>query len=290
MLSDSEMKRTNIFSVDVEDYYQVEAFANLIEQESWGSYECRVERNMDIILSLLDEAKVKSTFFVLGYVAKKYPHLIEKMHKEGHEIASHGMTHRMIYKQKPEVFRSETFDSKSLLEDIIQSEVYGYRAATYSITSNSLWALDIISEAGFVYDSSIFPIHHDRYGIPGSPIDPYLITTPLGKELLEFPISVLEKYSVHLPFSGGGYFRLFPYWLSKWGLRSINKASRDFVFYIHPWEVDASQPVMKGINQSTKFRHYVNLDKTECKLRRLLKDFKFDTMINVLSNNFPDKT
>lgn len=283
------MNKTNVFSVDVEDYYQVEAFANLVDQKSWDSYDCRVERNMDIILTLLDNANVKSTFFVLGYVAKKYPHLVEKMHREGHEIASHGMTHQLIYKQSKDVFRKETFDSKALLEDIIQSNVYGYRAATYSITNKSLWALDILNDAGFTYDSSIFPIHHDRYGIPGSPIDPYLIKTPLGNELLEFPISVLEKYSVRLPFAGGGYFRLFPYWLSKWGLRSINKDSRNFVFYIHPWEVDPSQPVMDGISRSTKFRHYVNLDKTSTRLEKLLNDFKFDTMINVLKNNFPEK-
>lgn len=283
------MNKTNVFSVDVEDYYQVEAFSHLVEQKTWDSYDCRVERNMDIILSLLDDANVKSTFFVLGYVAKKYPRLVEKMHNEGHEIASHGMTHRLIYKQEQDVFRKETFDSKALLEDIIQSKVYGYRAATYSITNKSLWALDTLSDAGFTYDSSIFPIHHDRYGIPGSPIDPYNIKTPSGKELIEFPISVLEKYSVRLPFAGGGYFRLFPYWLTKWGLRSINKASRNFVFYIHPWEIDPTQPKMKGISNFTKFRHYINLDKTTHRLSALLKDFKFDTMINVLKNDFPEK-
>ncbi len=283
------MKNENVFTVDVEDYYQVEAFSNIVAQESWGTYECRVERNTDKVLKLLDESKVKSTFFVLGYVAKKYPNLVERIHKEGHEIASHGMTHRLVYNQQPEVFKKETIDSKKLLEDIIQSPIYGYRAATYSITNKSLWALDILCDAGYIYDSSIFPLQHDRYGIPGSPIDPYLIKSPQEQEIIEFPISILEKFSTRLPFSGGGYFRLFPYWLSKWGLKSINKVNRNFVFYIHPWEVDPEQPKMKNISKTTKFRHYVNLDKTENKLTKLLNDFEFKTMFEVLKMIYPEK-
>jgi len=279
---------SNVFSIDVEDYYQVEAFSNIVSQEAWPEYECRVEKNTDNMLQLLDDADVKSTFFVLGYVAKKYPSLIRRIHDAGHEIASHGMTHRLIYKQTPEVFRQETFDSKALLEDIIQSDVYGYRAATYSITKNSLWALDILYEAGYRYDSSIFPMMHDRYGVPGSPVDPYIIKSPEGNELIEFPISVLERFSFRLPFAGGGYFRLFPYWLTKWGLRSINKSKRDFVFYIHPWEIDPSQPVMGDISSSTKFRHYVNLRKTESRIKKLLKDFSFDTMKNVIESKKPE--
>jgi len=283
------MNVKNVFTVDVEDYYQVEAFAKIVNQDSWNDYECHVEKNTDKILNLLNDTNVKSTFFVLGYVAKKYPQLIERIHKEGHEIASHGMTHRLIYNQTPEVFKEETFSSKALLEDIIQSPIYGYRAATYSITKKSLWALDILCDAGYVYDSSIFPIQHDRYGIPGSPIDPYLLTSPSGKKILEFPISVLEKYSIRLPFAGGGYFRLFPYWFTKWGLKSINKVKRNFVFYIHPWEVDPTQPVMKNISKATKFRHYVNLNKTEHRLNKLLNDFSFDTMVNVLKKQFPNQ-
>jgi len=282
------MERSNVFSVDVEDYYQVEAFSNIVSQDSWDNYECHVEKNTDQMLQMLNDADVKSTFFVLGYVAKKYPQLVERIHQAGHEVASHGMTHRLIYKQTPAVFKTETVDSKALLEDIIQAPVNGYRAATYSITNKSLWALDILCDAGYLYDSSIFPIHHDRYGIPGSPIDPYIITAPSGKQLVEFPISVLEKGALKLPFAGGGYFRLFPYWLSKWGLKSINKASRDFVFYIHPWEIDPSQPKMENISRSTRFRHYVNLDKTEARLNRLLADFEFDTMVNVLHKHFPE--
>lgn len=283
------MDKMNVFTIDVEDYYQVEAFTNIISPESWGNYECRVERNTDKILDLLNNTKVKSTFFVLGYVAKKYPRLVERIHKEGHEIASHGMTHRLIYNQSEKVFRKETFDSKALLEDIIQSSIYGYRAATYSITNKSLWALDILCDAGYLYDSSIFPIKHDRYGIPGSEIDPYIIQSPLGKDIIEFPISVYEKYSIRLPLAGGGYFRLYPYWLTKWGLKAINKDDRNFVFYIHPWEIDPLQPVMSNISKSTKFRHYVNLNKTEHRLNKLLNDFKFDTMFNVLKKEFPKR-
>lgn len=281
------MSISNTFTIDVEDYYQVEAFSDLVSQDAWDSYDCRVEKNTDQILAMLDDVGVKSTFFVLGYVAKKYPKLVERIHAQGHEVASHGMTHRLIYKQSEKVFRQETLDSKALLEDIIQDRVNGYRAATYSITKKSLWALDVLYEAGYLYDSSIFPMHHDRYGIPDSPVDPYIVTAPSGGQLVEFPISVLEKFSLRLPFAGGGYFRLFPYWLTKWGLGSINNASRNFVFYIHPWEIDPDQPEMKGISRSTKFRHYVNLNKTEHRLKKLLKDFQFDTMINVLSERFP---
>jgi polysaccharide deacetylase family protein (PEP-CTERM system associated) len=275
---------SNAFTVDVEDYFQVEAFSRAIDRASWDTYELRVERNTMMLLDLLDEHRVLGTFFVLGWVAQKQPALVREIADRGHEIASHGMSHRLIYSQTPEVFRDETRHSKQLLEDICQRPVVGYRAATYSITNRSLWALDILCEEGFSYDSSIFPMRHDRYGIPDAEPYPHLLTTPAGYRLVEFPISVSRFGRLKLPVAGGGYFRLFPYGLTRWGLRRINEAGHEFVFYLHPWEIDPDQPRIGNAGVTSRFRHYINLERTYSRLSMLLRDFSFTTMRNVLQS------
>lgn len=272
----------NAFTVDVEDYFQVEALSSAIKTKDWEKYDCRVEKNTHLILQLLSDVKKKGTFFVLGWIAKRYPELIRMIAEQGHEVASHGMSHQLIYNQNQDIFRKETIDSKSLLEDIVQKPVEGYRAATYSITKRSLWALDILVEAGFKYDSSIFPMKHDNYGIADINPVPHLLTTPNGHQLVEFPISTLKNKLLTIPIAGGGYFRLFPYFFSRWGLSQINKQQRPFVFYIHPWEVDPTQPIVPNISRFSKFRHYNNLQKCEARLSRLTQDFEFNTMKSVL--------
>jgi polysaccharide deacetylase family protein (PEP-CTERM system associated) len=233
---------------------------------------------------MLAERDIKGTFFVLGCVARRHPGIVRDIQAAGHEVASHGLTHRLVYSQTPEVFRRETRESKAILEDQCQVPVRGYRAATYSITSRSMWALDVLCEEGFAYDSSIFPMRHDRYGVPGAPVRPYRVSTPSGYELVEFPISVLKYGGVTLPVAGGGYFRLFPYSLSRWALGRLNARGQPFVFYLHPWEIDPGQPRIDAASASSRFRHYVNIDRCEERLSRLLADFRFGTMADVLAD------
>ncbi len=273
----------NSFTVDVEDYFQVEAFSQTIDRKDWESYESRVVNNTMRILDLLDAYSTSGTFFVLGWVAKRNPELVREINSRGHEVASHGMSHKLIYNQTQDEFRQETFDSKKLLEDIIQKEVRGYRAATYSITKKSFWALDILCEAGYKYDSSIFPILHDRYGIADINTKPHVITTPSNNRIIEFPISVFKNKIFNIPISGGGYFRLFPYRVTKYLLGLLNKKKLPFIFYIHPWEVDPHQPEISNIKFSTKFRHYNNISCCEDRLGKLLGDFKFSTASDVLN-------
>lgn len=272
----------NVFTIDVEDYYQVQAFADVVDKGRWDKYESRVENNTHRLLDLLDTHSVKGTFFVLGWVARRHPRLVREIADRGHEVASHGMSHTLVYTQTPEVFRAETRDSKALIEDICQRPLIGYRAATYSITQRSLWALDILHEEGFKYDSSIFPMRHDRYGIPEAHPYPHALRTPAGYSLAEFPISVSRFGKFKLPVAGGGYFRLFPYALTKWGLGQINQAGHEFVFYLHPWEVDPKQPRIQHASALSRFRHYLNLARTQPRLDRLLRDFSFTTMQDVL--------
>ncbi|TGN41513.1 XrtA system polysaccharide deacetylase [Marinobacter confluentis] len=271
----------NALTIDVEDYFQVAALAEAVRREDWHSMEYRVEANTQRILSLLDRHNAKATFFTLGWVAEKSPELVRTIQKEGHEIASHGYSHQLIYNQTPEVFREETRRSKAILEDITGKPITGYRAASYSITNESRWALDILAEEGFVWDSSIFPVRHDRYGMPGTPRWPHKLTTDKGYELAEFPLSTLKLPGYTLPIAGGGYFRLFPYWFSRWGLGSINRQGQPFVFYLHPWEVDPEQPRL-DVKWFSRFRHYNNLNVCEARLSKLLGHFPFTTMSNVL--------
>lgn len=273
----------NALTVDVEDYFQVSAFAKSVDQNDWDKYPLRVEKNTRRLMDMFDEAQVKATFFVLGWVADRNKGLIQEIAERGHEVASHGYSHQLIYNQSPAVFREETIRSKLLLEDIIQAPVRGYRAASYSITQNSLWALDILAEAGFDYDSSIFPVRHDRYGIPDAEEKPHVLKTPQGHSLLEFPLSTAKIFNYKLPVAGGGYFRLYPYALTRAGLRQVNARQQPFIFYLHPWEIDPDQPNIEA-GWFSRFRHYNNLDKCELRLQRLMKDFQFGTAWQVLNS------
>ena len=274
----------NALTVDVEDYFHVSAFTDSISRSDWHKHSLRVERNTHTLLDLFDEHNVKATFFVLGWVAERATDLIREIGSRGHEVGCHGFSHQLVYEQSQDVFREETRRSKALLEDISQVPVRGYRAASYSITNRSLWALDILAEAGFVYDSSVFPVHHDRYGIPDAPRFPYQLTTPNGQSLVEFPLSTANLFGYQLPMAGGGYFRLYPYALTRAGLRQINnKANKPFIFYLHPWEIDADQPRIQA-GWLSRFRHYNNLDKCESRLRILMSEFQFTTTWNVLKD------
>src|SRR5579884_1501291 len=208
----------NAFSVDVEDYFQVAALASAIPRDSWARRESRVERNTQVLLDLLAERGIRGTFFVLGWIAERHPALVKRIAAAGHEVASHGFSHQLIYTQTPGEFREETSRSKRLLEDLVGAAVIGYRAASFSITRRSLWALDVLIDLGFRYDSSIFPIRHDRYGIPGAAPEPGALEAPSGRSIVEFPMSAATFLGVKVPVSGGGYFRLLPYWVTRWGL------------------------------------------------------------------------
>ncbi|MGZ6434676.1 MAG: XrtA system polysaccharide deacetylase [Pseudobdellovibrionaceae bacterium] len=371
----------NILTIDLEDYFQVHAFSDIIKFEDWGNYECRIERNVERILEILSDAGhnsnfktqnsklndsvpspqhlvahsfnnsltqgVKATFFVLGWIAERYPGLVKRIQKEGHEIACHGYAHKLIYTQSKEEFRQDIRKAKAILEDITGCEVIGYRAPSYSITNKSQWAFEALAEEGFKYDSSIFPIRHDFYGMPDAPRFPFIIslngnsnsefsmlncqlntfqnsklitqrsdfkpqssvlkasdvsapqhgsTASLNnslthslinsKGLIEFPISTVKVLGTNFPISGGGYFRLFPYPIIKRALKSINqKENKPFIFYVHPWEFDPDQPRIKGAANLSKFRHYVNLDKTEFRFEKLLSDFQFSTIRQILIQN-----
>ena len=267
----------NALTVDVEDYFHVAALAPNIHRDSWDSRESRVVGNTRKLLTIFEHFNVRGTFFVLGWVAERYPRLIKDVAAGGHEIACHGYSHRLVYEQSPKEFYEETFRSKNLLEEITGAAVLGYRAASYSIVRKSLWALDILVELGFLYDSSIFPVRHDRYGIPNAERAPHRMATPTGKSIVEWPLATARILGFRLPVAGGGYFRLLPYWLSRWGLASINRRElRPFVFYLHPWEIDPAQPRVSA-SWLSRFRHYTNLGKCEERLRRLLGEFRFGT-------------
>jgi len=268
----------NALTVDVEDYFHVAALAPSISPDSWISRESRVVGNTQKLLSIFEQFDVRGTFFVLGWVAERYPQLVSDIAARGHEIACHGFSHRLVYEQSPEEFYAETLRSKTLLEDITGSPVIGYRAASYSIVRKSLWALNILVELGFVYDSSIFPVRHDRYGIPNAERVPHRMSTPNGASIVEWPLATAKILGFRLPVAGGGYFRLLPYWLSRWGLDSINRSElQPFIFYLHPWEIDPAQPRVAA-SLLSRFRHYTNLGKCEERLKRLLDDFRFGTV------------
>jgi polysaccharide deacetylase family protein (PEP-CTERM system associated) len=272
-------------SVDVEDYFHVAAFAKAVSPSQWDSMPSRVVNNTNKLLDIFDEKGIKSTFFVLGWVAEREPELVKRIASRGHEIASHGYSHQLIYSQTQAVFREETYKSKAILEDIIQQPIHGYRAASYSITKKSLWALDILSELGFTWDSSIFPIYHDNYGIPDTPTNPYQIKLRTGKTLTEFPITAANAFGLSIPAAGGGYFRQFPYVVFK---KLFQMASENGqvpkIFYLHPWEIDPDQPRFENASWFSRFRHYTNLDKCESRLNRLIDDFQFGTMTESLAN------
>ena len=263
----------NYLTIDVEDYYHVSAFEHTVGHKKWDHYTSRIERNVRIILDILEDKNIQGTFFVLGWIAEKYPELVKDIHNRGHEIGCHSYYHRLIYNLTPEEFREDTRRAKDILEQIIGCKVSGYRAPSYSLTKNSMWALDILQELGFKYDSSIFPVYHDRYGIPEAPRFKYILP---DNDLTEYPISTSLIFGKKVPVAGGGYFRLFPYAVTKYLLEKINqKENQPFIFYIHPWEIDPEQPRINGAGIISRFRHYNNLSRTLERFRRLLEDFDF---------------
>lgn len=271
----------NAFTVDVEDYYHVAALASAVSRDSWSSRESRVERNTERLLAVLEEKSVHGTFFVLGWVAERSPLLARRIAAAGHEIACHGFSHQLIYRQSRQEFREETARAKGLLEDATGRPVLGYRAASFSIVRDTLWALDDLIDLGFRYDSSIFVIRHDRYGIPDASPVPGRVTAPSGRSIMEFPMAPTRFLGLKVPVTGGGYFRIFPYGVTRAGLRRINAAGRPFAFYLHPWEIDPGQPRVK-VGAVSRFRHYTNLSRCEARLRRLLGEFTFRPMAEVL--------
>ncbi len=266
---------TNALTIDVEDYFQVSAFAPYIARADWEQRECRVERNVDRILALLDEHDTEATFFTLGWVAERYPQLVRRIAEQGHEIASHGYGHQRASDLSPAEFRADIEHAKAVLEDLSGSEVAGYRAPSFSIGPGNLWALEALARAGHRYSSSIYPIRHDHYGMPDAP----RFAHQAADGLIEVPITTLRLFNRNLPSSGGGYFRLLPYALSRWMLRQVNSADGESaVFYFHPWEIDPDQPRIAGIDRKTRFRHYVNIHRMERRLQSLLGDFKWGRM------------
>ncbi|HHT9124504.1 MAG TPA: XrtA system polysaccharide deacetylase [Candidatus Brocadiia bacterium] len=281
MISKKE-KFVNAITIDVEDYFQVSNFASIIPYKAWNNYKLRVVENTQKILSILDEYNTKATFFVLGWIAERIPELVKEIFEKGHEIASHGYAHQLIYDQNPYSFRMDVARSKRILEEITGSKVNGYRAPSFSITNKTRWTLKILLEEGYQYDSSIFPIqYHDRYGMPNA--NPFLHLIKLGEmdELIEVPLSTTKAFGRRFPIAGGGYLRLLPYTFMKWGIRRINKQGYPAIIYLHPWELDADQPRVE-VDWVTRLRHYGNISKTESKLRRLLSDFKFSTIQSVI--------
>lgn len=282
---------THAMTVDVEDYFHVAAFAKVINPSDWHQWPSRVEANTDKLLQLFADHNLKITFFVLGWVAEKHPQLVKRICAQGHELASHGYSHQLVYRQTPDVFRAETAKSKQILEDLAQRPVTGYRAASYSITRKSLWALDVLAELGFTWDSSIFPTRHDNYGIPGSPEEPYKIITSKGAQLTEFPLTTAKVLGLSVPAAGGGYFRQYPYALSRWLFkRASQNQTRPQIFYLHPWEIDPDQPRVPNANWFSNFRHYTNLKRCLPRLEQLLADFQFGTMSASLGSVTISKT
>lgn len=276
----------NAMTIDVEDYFQVSAFDTVLPRSRWEGMESRVVGNTERLLDIFGEHRVRATFFVLGWVAERFPALVRAIAAQGHEIASHGYGHALVYDQAPEGFREDIRRSKAVIESACGAEVRGYRAPSFSITNRSLWALDILIEEGFDYDASIFPIHHDRYGIPSSPRHPYRIERRAGS-LVETPGSTTAWGPFNVPVAGGGYFRILPYAWTKWGIGRVNRRDRrPAIFYLHPWEIDPAQPRL-GAGAVSAFRHYRNLDRTEGRLRRLLTDFQFDTLRTLVDSARP---
>jgi polysaccharide deacetylase family protein (PEP-CTERM system associated) len=272
---------TNAMTVDVEDYFHVSAFDDVVPRERWPAMESRVVRNTERLLDLFAQFNVHGTFFVLGWVAERHPALVRAIVSRGHELASHGYAHRLVYGQAPEVFRDDVRRARALLEDAAGTRVRGYRAPSFSVTRRSLWALDVLLEEGYSYDASIFPIRHDRYGIPDAPRWPHAISTPRG-EIFEVPGSTVRVGGTNLPVAGGGYFRILPYTWTRWGIGRVNTVERQpVVFYLHPWEIDPEQPRLPA-SRLGRFRHYRNLHKTEARLRSLMRDFTFAPLNAVL--------
>jgi polysaccharide deacetylase family protein (PEP-CTERM system associated) len=272
----------NALSIDVEDYYMVSAFADRIKFDDWPSFESRVERNTRALLDELDRQGVKATFFVLGWIGEKQPKLVSDIHEAGHEVASHGYNHRLVYDLSPAQFREDVRISKKILENITGTAVRGFRATSYSIVKETFWALDVLLEEGYHYDSSIFPVHHDRYGVPDAERFQHAITTGSGT-IVEFPPSTYRVLRQNIPVAGGGYLRLYPLSITKRAIRSINaKEQKAAMVYLHPWEIDTDQPRLRG-GWKSRARHYINLHTTMPKLKSLLSEFSFGPVSSQLA-------
>lgn len=271
----------NVLSVDVEDYFHVEAFAHHISREDWDAYAPRVEKNVTNVLEIFDRFSVKATFFILGWVAGRYPRLVRQIHDAGHEVGCHGFGHLNIARQTPNQFRADIRRARSCLADQVQQPILCYRAPSFSITRKTFWAVDILAEEGFTHDSSIFPVRHDMYGIPDAPRFPYWHTTGTRRSVFEFPPSTIRRANVNIGVGGGGYFRLAPYVFTRWAIRHINSIEKQpAMIYFHPWEIDPEQPRIPARLRS-RLRHYTNLEGMKQKLGRLLADFQFASLTAV---------
>lgn len=270
----------NAMSIDVEDYFQVSAFAPHIRREDWDALPCRVERNVDVILGLLDEAGAKATFFTLGWIAERYPQVVRRIVDNGHELASHGYGHQRASDLTPAQFRDDITRAKRILEDLGGVAIRGYRAPSFSINRNNWWAVEELENAGYVYSSSIYPVRHDHYGMPDAPRFPHRPNGEAG--ILELPPTTVPLMGRNWPAAGGGWFRLLPYSMSRWMLNRVNvRDHAPCMFYFHPWELDAGQPRQTGLSARTRFRHYVNLQRMPVRLRQLLGDFEWDRVDRV---------
>jgi len=275
------IQQVNALTVDVEDYFQVSAFAHIAPPASWHRFESRVCANTEAVLELFDRFNVRGTFFVLGWIAERFPSLVRTIADAGHEVASHGYCHRLVYDLSVEEFREDLRRARAALESASGQPVLGYRAPSFSITRASEWAFDVLIEEGYAYDASVFPIRHDRYGVPDSPRHPYLVTRP-GGTLWEMPASTVRMCGMNLPIAGGGYFRLFPFWWTRHGIARLNRREqRGAIFYVHPWELDPAQPVLP-VPLVKRLRHYGNLAKTKDRLQRLLAEFPFAPIVSLL--------
>lgn len=273
----------NAMSIDVEDYFQVQAFDGQVKRADWEKYEWRFAANTSRILDMLARENVKATFFTLGWVAQRAKPLLRRMADEGHEVASHGMAHFRADQQSPEAFRRDVAEAKAILEDACGLAVNGYRAATFSIGAKNMWAFDILAEEGYLYSSSINPVQHDLYGLPDAPRAPFYPRP--NRAIPEIPITTVRLFGRNLPFGGGGFFRLLPYPLFRWGLRHVNQTDRmPCIYYMHPWEIDPGQPRIAGAPFKSRLRHYLNLSRMEPRMRQLLKDFSWGRVDEVYAS------
>jgi len=271
----------NALTIDVEDYYQVAAFRHIVSPSDWGNFESRVVANTRRLLELLASRNVKATFFVLGYETERHPTLVREIVSAGHEIGSHGYAHQLAYMLSEEAFRDDVARSRKLLQDLSGQEVLSYRAPSFSIGRKTPWGHRVLAEEGYRYDSSVFPIRHDLYGDPDAPHGIHTIVTDAGP-IIEFPPTVVRLFGCNIPTGGGGYFRIFPWWLTRNLLARVNKI-RPFVFYIHPWEIDPDQPRFDKAPLKSRFRHYTNLHKTTERFAQLLEMFRFAPMSDVIN-------
>ena len=275
----------NVMTVDVEDYFHASAFDRVVPRTSWFERESRVVRNTHRLLELFHDHGITGTFFVLGWVAERFPSLVREIGSCGHELASHGFHHQLIYTLTRDQFREDVRRAKATIEDAGGYQVRGYRAPSFSIVRSSLWALDVLIEEGHHYDASIFPIHHDRYGIPDAPRLPHVIERGAGS-IVEIPASTMRLGPLNVPIAGGGYFRVLPYAFTRWGIARLNAAGQPAIFYIHPWEIDPDQPRL-ALSRTSAFRHYSNLDQTLQRMERLVREFAFNTVAATLDARAP---